>query len=42
MQCEVRLGHPQKNIKHADGNLVENLGAVLKLMLHNVEVMHVR
>lgn len=33
MQCEVRFGYPQTNIKHAGGNVFENLGAMLKLKL---------
>lgn len=42
MQGEVRFGHPQTNIKHADGNVVENLGAMHKLKLYNMEAVHVR
>lgn len=42
MQCEVRFAHPQENIKHANGNVVENLGAMRKLKLYDVEAVHVR
>lgn len=42
MQCEVRFKCPQTNMKHAGEDVVENLGAMLKVKLYDVEAVHVR